>query len=117
MIDLLLTESYSNQQNANLIQMQLSRFMNGETDNTAFKDAMRKALILKTQKDQDVFWNHYLSWFYVQQKEFGKAFIQEKAIYRRDPESLANIVNLGQMAIEDNDQDSATEILNFVLLA
>ena len=61
MIDLLLTESYKNPQNANLIQTQLSRFMNGETDNTAFKDAMRKALILKTQKDQDVFWNHYLS--------------------------------------------------------
>ena len=50
MIDLLLTESYNNPQNANLIQTQLSRFMNGETDNTAFKDAMRKALILKNAK-------------------------------------------------------------------
>ncbi|MFH7016031.1 tetratricopeptide repeat protein [Flavobacterium sp. FlaQc-47] len=115
MIDLLLTESYTNQQNANLIQTQLSRFMNGETDNTAFKDAMRKALILRTQKDQDVFWNHYLSWFYVQQKEFGKAFIQEKAIYKRDPESLSSIVNLSQFALNGDDTDTATEILNFIL--
>ncbi|WDF59606.1 tetratricopeptide repeat protein [Flavobacterium sp. KACC 22758] len=115
MIDLLLTESYNNQQNANLIQMQLSRFMNGETDNTAFKDAMRKALILRTQKDQDVFWNHYLSWFYVQQKEFGKAFIQEKAIYKREPESLISIVNLSQFALNEDDTETASEILNFIL--
>ncbi|MBF4492581.1 tetratricopeptide repeat protein [Flavobacterium sp. MR2016-29] len=116
MIDLLLTESFQNPQNANLIQTQLSRFMNGETDNTAFKDAMRKALILKTQKDQDVFWNHYLSWFYVQQKEFGKAFIQEKAIYKRDPESLSSIVNLSQFALNEDDTETASEILNFILL-
>ncbi len=115
MIDLLLTESYKNPQNANLIQTQLSRFMNGETDNTAFKDAMRKALILRTQKDQDVFWNHYLSWFYVQQKEFGKAFIQEKAIYKRDPESLSSIVNLGQFALNEEDTNTAEEIFNFIL--
>ncbi|MEN2402019.1 tetratricopeptide repeat protein [Flavobacterium sp. MC2016-06] len=116
MIDLLLTESYNNPQNSNLIQTQLSRFMNGETDNTAFKDAMRKALILKTQKDQDVFWNHYLSWFYVQQKEFGKAFIQEKAIYKREPESLMSILNLSQFALNEDDTETATEILNFILL-
>ena len=116
MIDLLLTESYKNPQNSNLIQTQLARFMNGETDNTAFKDAMRKALILRTQKDQDVFWNHYLSWFYVQQKEFGKAFIQEKAIYKREPESLISIVNLSQFALNEDDTETAEEILNFILL-
>ncbi|CAD0001911.1 tetratricopeptide repeat protein [Flavobacterium chungangense] len=115
MIDLLLTESFQNPQNSNLIQAQLSRFMNGENDNTAFKDAMRKALILKTQQNQDVFWNHYLSWFYVQQKEFGKAFIQEKAIYKREPESLTSIVNLSQFALNENDTETATEILNFIL--
>ena len=116
MIDLLLTESFKNPQNTNLIQTQLSRFMNGETDNTAFKDAMRKALILKTQKEQDVFWNHYLSWFYVQQKEFGKAFIQEKAIYKREPESLMSIVNLSRFALNEDDTETAEEILNFILL-
>ena len=55
------------------------------------------------------------SWLFIQQKEYGKAFIQQKAIYKRNPESFTNIVSLGQMAIEDNDQDSAQEILSFVL--
>jgi tetratricopeptide (TPR) repeat protein len=115
MIETLLTESYANKQNTALIQSQLSRFMADEVD-TMFNDALRKSLILRTQKDQDVFWNHYLSWFYVQQKEFAKAFIQEKAIYKRDPESLSSIVNLAQFAIDDDNPEAAQEILAFVLV-
>ena len=114
MIDTFLQESFQNPQNLPLVQNQLSRFMTEEVD-IAFNETLKKALLLRAQKTQDVFWNDFLSWFFVQQKEYGKAFIQQKAIYKRNPESFTNIVNLGQMAIEDNDQDSATEILNFVL--
>jgi tetratricopeptide (TPR) repeat protein len=114
MISTFLDEAFANPQNSILIQNQLARFMTDEGD-SAFKEMLRKSLILRTQKNQDIFWNRYLSWFYVQQKEFEKAFIQEKAIYRRDPESLANIVNLGQLAIEENNPEAAKEILGFVL--
>ncbi len=114
MIDTFLQESFQNPQNLPLIQNQLSRFMTEQVD-ASFNDSLKKALLLRAQKTQDIFWNDFLSWFFVQQKEYGKAFIQQKAIYKRNPDSFANIVNLGQMAIEDNDQDSATEILNFVL--
>lgn len=114
MIDMFLTESYINPQNLIMIQNQLSRFTTEETDVT-FNDALKKALLIRIQKNQDIFWNEFLSWFYVQQKEYGKAFIQEKAIYERNPESFSNIVNLGQLAIEENDQEAAKEILGFVL--
>lgn len=114
MIDTFLQESYQNPQNLPLIQNQLSRFMT-EDMGASFNDSLKKALLVRAQKTQDVFWNDFLSWLFIQQKEYGKAFIQQKAIYKRNPDSFANIVNLGQMAIEDNDQDSATEILNFVL--
>ena len=114
MIETFLQESFQNPQNLPLIQNQLSRFMTENVDAT-FNDSLKKALLVRAQKTQDVFWNDFLSWLFIQQKEYGKAFIQQKAIYKRNPDSFANIVNLGQMAIEDNDQDSATEILNFVL--
>ena len=114
MISTFLNEAYANPQNSILIQNQLARFMADDGD-ANFNETLRKALILRTQKNQDVFWNRYLSWFYVQQKEFEKAFIQEKAIYKRDPESLSNIVNLGQLAIEEDNQEAAKEILGFVL--
>jgi tetratricopeptide (TPR) repeat protein len=114
MIETYLLDAYQNPQNLPLIQSQLSRFMNEDADET-FNDNLRKSLLLRAQKTQDIFWNDFLSWFFIQQKEYGKAFIQQKAIYKREPESFSNIVNLGQMAIEDNDQEAATEILTFVL--
>ncbi|OAB28571.1 Tetratricopeptide repeat-containing protein [Flavobacterium fryxellicola] len=114
MIATFLDEAFANPQNSIRIQNQLVRFMVDEGD-ANFNGLLRKALILRTQKNQDIFWNHYLSWFYVQQKEFEKAFIQEKAIYKRNSESLANIVNLGQLAIEEENEVAAKEILGFVL--
>jgi tetratricopeptide (TPR) repeat protein len=114
MISTFLNEAYANPQNSIMIQNQLARFMVDEGD-ANFNETLRKALIIRTQKNQDIFWNRYLSWYYVQQKEFEKAFIQEKAIYKRDPESLSNIVNLGQLAIEEDNQEAAKEILGFVL--
>lgn len=114
MIDKFLTEAYANQQNSLMIQNQLSRFLTEDSD-VAFNEALKKALLLRAQKNQDVFWNQYLSWFFVQQKEYGKAFIQEKAIYRRNPESFSSIVNLAQLSIEEGETDTAKEILTFVL--
>ena len=80
MITSFLDEAYQSPQNTVLIQNQFVRFMVDDGD-ANFNELLRKALILRTQKNQDVFWNYYLSWFYVQQKEFEKAFIQQKAIY------------------------------------
>ncbi|MBC7607743.1 MAG: tetratricopeptide repeat protein [Burkholderiales bacterium] len=114
MIEKFLTEAFANQQNNLMIQNQLSRFMTEDAD-VNFNESLRKALLLRAQKNQDIFWNQYLSWFFVQQKEYGKAFIQEKAIYRRNPETFSNIVNLAQLAIEEGEKETAKEILTFVL--
>ena len=114
MITSFLDEAYQSPQNTVLIQNQFVRFMVDDGD-ANFNELLRKALILRTQKNQDVFWNYYLSWFYVQQKEFEKAFIQQKAIYKRNPESLNSIVNLAQLAIEEDNQEAARDILGFVL--
>jgi hypothetical protein len=97
-------DAYTNPQNSIRIQNQLVRFMVDEGD--ANFNELLKGINFKTQKNQDVFWNRYLSWFYVQQKEFDKALFK-KAIYKRNPESLTNIVNLGQLAIEDGNEEAA----------
>lgn len=114
MIEKFLTEAYTNQQNSLMIQNQLSRFMTEDAD-VNFNESLRKALLVRAQKNQDIFWNQFLSWFYVQQKEYGKAFIQEKAIYRRNPESFSSIVNLAHLSIEEGENETAKEILTFVL--
>jgi tetratricopeptide (TPR) repeat protein len=114
MIETFLAEGFQNPQNLPIIQNQLSRFMTEDTDEN-FNNTLRKALLLRTQKSQDLFWNDFLSWYYVQLKEYSKAFIQQKAIYKRNPESFSNIVNLAEMAIDDKDSEAAKEILIFVL--
>ena len=114
MIEMFLTESYKTPQNLLPIQNQFTRFLT-EYSKENFNEALKKAILIRIQKTQDLFWNEYLSWFYVQMKEYGKAFIQQKAIYKRNPESFSNIVNLGQLAIEENDDEAAKEILGFVL--
>jgi tetratricopeptide (TPR) repeat protein len=114
MISTFLDEAFAHQENTILFQNQFSRFMTDEGD-AGFSTNLRKVLITRTQQNQDLYWNQFLSWFYIQQKEFGKAFIQEKAIYKRNPESLTTIVNLAQLAIEEKDAAAAKTILEFVL--
>ncbi|RXR34160.1 tetratricopeptide repeat protein [Flavobacterium piscinae] len=114
MIEKYLEEMYENPQNSVMVQNQLTRFMNDEAGDS-FNEMLRKALLVKVQKNQDLFWNQMLSWFFVQQKEYGKAFIQEKAIYKREPDSFSNIVNLAELAIEEGENEIAGEILTFIL--
>src|SRR5690606_12771925 len=56
MIDRLLQYAYNNQQNLPVVQNQLARFMNEESQET-FNTSLRKALLLNVQKTQDIFWN------------------------------------------------------------
>lgn len=114
MIEKLLSYAYNNQQSLPLVQNQLGRFMNEESSET-FNASLRKTLLVNTQKTQDIFWNQFLSWYFVQQKDYGKAFIQEKAIFKRQPELFMNIVNLAHLAIEEDEDAVAREILDFIL--
>lgn len=114
MTDKLLQFSFEKPDNTSLVQNYLSRFISEDANGT-FTAYLKKALLTKTQKSPDNYWNQFLSWLYVQQKEFGKAFIQERAIYKRNPESFYNIVALAQLAIGDKQNEDAAIILQFVL--
>ena len=114
MIATFLDESIANPNSLIMIQNQLSRFMIEDGEST-FNEALRKSLLVRAQKDQDIFWNQYLSWYYVQLKEYGKAFIQEKAIYKRNSETFSNIVNLAKLALDEEETETAQEILAFVI--
>lgn len=114
MIDKLFDYAYAKPEFAPTVQSFLSRFLM-ENANESFPAYVKKTLLIRTQKTPDIFWNQFLSWFYVQQKEYDKAFIQERAIYKRNPESFYEIVTLAQLAIEDHQDETAKSILSFVL--
>jgi tetratricopeptide (TPR) repeat protein len=114
MTDKLLDYAFEKQESTSAVQNYLAIFI-AEEANETFTLYLKKALLIRTQKTQDVFWNHFLSWFYVQQKEYGKAFIQERAVFKRDPDTFFQIVTLAQLAIEDKQTEDAKAILEFIL--
>ncbi len=77
---------------------------------------LKKALLKKLQKNPNVMYNELLSWLFIQQKEFKKAFTQEKAIYKRMGDGdMGGIIDLAFIAIVDEDYENATDIVNYLI--
>ncbi len=114
MIEYFLDYSYKNQGVTLSVQNQFTRFID-EDASESFTPLLRKALLVKAQKTQDIYWNEYLSWFFIQQKQYDRAFVQEKAIYKRNPESLGSILNLVKLTSEEHEYNLSKEIITFVL--
>lgn len=83
-------------------------------DNEA-NELLRKALLKRSQSNPDIMYNDLLTWLFIQQKEYGKAFVQQKAIYRRTKENMDEILDLAQTTIQSNAYDTANEILQFAI--
>lgn len=75
----------------------------------------RKLLLKKNQQEPNILWNELLSWLYMQQKDFKKAFIQEKAIYKRAPVSLSSILEIAQTAVLEGENDIAKTAFNYII--
>ena len=114
MVVKLLDYSYSNVNATLNVQNQLVLFMQDDAENV-FATSLKKELLLRTQKTQDIYWNQFLSWLYVNQKEYNKAFIQEKSIYKRNPESFDDIIQLAQICVNEKDNETAQAIFQFIL--
>ncbi|GGK13920.1 hypothetical protein GCM10007962_05270 [Yeosuana aromativorans] len=76
---------------------------------------LRKIILRKLQEQPDILWNDLLSWLFIQQKDYNKAFIQEKAIFNRQPESLDRIEELADIAMSENENQVAKEILTYLI--
>ncbi|MGV6828325.1 MAG: tetratricopeptide repeat protein [Flavobacteriales bacterium] len=77
---------------------------------------LKKLLLQKIQKQPNLAFNELLSWLFIQQKEYKKAFAQEKAIYKRmGDEDLNSILELAIITINDEDYKNASSIINFII--
>ena len=103
-----------NQGFKNTAQRYFSMYVNEDPNNEA-NVILRKTLLQRSQENPEILYNELLSWLFVQQKEYKKAFIQEKAIYRRLGDDLTRIVDLSYIAIGDEDYENGREIVNYVI--
>ncbi|MCF6295910.1 MAG: hypothetical protein L3J25_09500 [Flavobacteriaceae bacterium] len=85
---------------------------NGEDENNKL---LRKVLLKKIQTQPNILWNQLLSWLFIQQKEYSKAFAQEKAIFKRKQETIIGITDLADITISEGNREIANEILTFII--
>ncbi|MDX1461754.1 MAG: tetratricopeptide repeat protein [Marinirhabdus sp.] len=97
-----------------IAQRNFSLFVNEDPANEA-NSILRKTLLKRLQDAPDLLYNELLSWLFIQQKEYKKAFIQEKAIFKRSNQDLIGIVDLGFIAMNDDAYDIAEEIFNYAI--
>ena len=98
----------------NNIKRAVSDFISENKDNEN-NIYLRRLLLKNIQQEPKAYWYEMLSWLYVQEKAYNKSFIQEKALYKRKPESLDRIIELAVTALKDNDDETAKTIFNYIL--
>ena len=98
----------------NNVKRAFSDFISESSDSDN-NQILRKLLLKKLQANPDEYWYDLLSWLFVQQKDYNKAFTQEKALYRRKRESLNRIMDLALASNKAKNYETAEDIFNFVL--
>jgi tetratricopeptide (TPR) repeat protein len=96
-------------------QGSFSLYINEDPNNQA-NISLRKALLKKLQEEPNLIYNELLSWLFIQQMDYKKAFSQEKAIYKRmEDGDLNSMFELALIAIANEHYDDASEIVNFII--
>lgn len=95
-------------------QRNFGQYITDDPENEA-NIVFKKLLLKKLQTEQNILYNDFLSWLFIQQKEYKKAFIQEKAIYKRSEGNIQGIVDLAGIAVEEKAGDVAEEILQYII--
>ncbi len=91
-----------------------SDFISEDSENENNK-LLRRVLLKKIQTTPNVLWNQVLSWLFIQQREYNKAFAQEKAIYKRFPETLQGVLDIADITISENETEIASTVLNYII--
>ncbi|RXG30901.1 tetratricopeptide repeat protein [Leeuwenhoekiella palythoae] len=96
-----------------LAQRAFNDFITDDPQNEA-NGIFRTLLLKRLQDDPNLLYNRLLSWLFIQQKEYSKAFIQEKAIARRTND-LNGIFTLASVAKENEAFELASTIYQYLV--
>ncbi len=102
-----------NENYLSLVQRYASQYITDDSENET-NILFKKTLLRKSVSNPKDEWNILLSWLFAQQKEYGKALIQEKALYNRNAFDLAEIFSLGKLAFDNKDYETAKLCFDFI---
>ncbi|MBL0343034.1 MAG: tetratricopeptide repeat protein [Bacteroidetes bacterium] len=79
-------------------------------------DIIRTSLLRKTQKgNQNPIYNELLFWLVLQEKDFETAFIQAKALDKRNDENGSRLISLGKLCVTNQQYAIAENCFNYVI--
>ena len=113
MFDAYINLILENDRYQSLSQRSFNDFITEDAENEA-NQIFRKLLLKRLQEDPNLLYNRLLSWLFIQQQEYNKAFIQEKAIARRN-NNLNGIFTLAAVAVENEAYDLARTIYQYLV--
>jgi len=98
-----------------IVQNSLQSRMVGTFDEN-LKEILKRTLIKRIQKESRVYiYNELLIWFYMQDGNFGSAIIQAKALDKRRKEGGLRLIELGELALQNNEFANARIAFEYVL--
>lgn len=83
-----------------------------ETKNELIKTQLLKRVQANPEK---IVFTELLIWFFIQEKNFGAAFIQSKALDKRLREEGERIMNLGQLCVTNEDYENASKCFQYLI--
>ncbi len=97
------------------VQKSLQRHLDYSLDED-ISEILKKTLIVKIQKETDFYlYNELLIWLYIQQKNFDAAVIQAKALDKRRKEEGFRMLELGKLALQNDELSIADEAFEYVM--
>ena len=109
-LDLILKD----EKNESIAQRYFNEFITEDSENEA-NQIFKKILLTRMQEDPNLLYNRKLSWLFIQQKEYNKAFLQEKAIAKRSNNELLGVLKLADVTLENDENELAITILNYII--
>lgn len=95
-------------------QRNFAQFITEDPENEA-NQIFKTLLIKRSQKEPNLLYNRLLSWLFIQQKEYNKAFAQERAIYKRTDGDMQGVINLASITLDVEEPEITKEILEFII--
>jgi len=114
MFDAFLDMTSTNPRNISTVKRYISKFITDDNQNEN-NILFRKLVLKRSQNNPNDSWNELLSWLFTLQKDYKKALIQEKAIYKRNASNLENIFNLADISFKDRHHQTTKDAYSFII--
>lgn len=97
------------------VKSALTTYLEDEADGP-FQNAWKTVLLKEAQSNPNEYlFNELLYWQFLQQRNFGAAFTQAKAIHKRKKNAGQEVMELALVARDNSDYDMAIECLEYLL--